>query len=142
MSKVYQGSFVYGSTTTNLSLSIPGFTHIDGFEITIGSPSATPSLNDCLQSSTSRTAYNPNVPANVSFSLSTLFHSATGNNITRLSDTYCVQHFDIDPSTNATRRVISGVLVSYTTSGANTSIEIDYDRASTDYKQYITVWGS
>ena len=142
MSKVYHGSFSYGSTSVNQVLSIPGFTHIDGFEITISAPIATPSQNNRLQYSTCKTAYNPNIPANESTSVSLLFDSTTGSNITRLSETYCTQHFDIDPLTNSTRRVISGTLVGYSTSGSNTSIEIDYDRASNDYKQYITVWGS
>jgi len=140
MSKVFYGWFTHGSTTTNLNLSIPGFTHIDAFEITLGPPSATPSVNNKLLHSVCKTGDNPNIPGNASSCLSTLIDG--GNIITRLSETYCVQHYDLDPSTSLTRRVISGTLVGYSIVAGSSNIEIDYDRASTDYKQYITVWGS
>jgi len=131
------GWFVHNSTTTNMILSVPGFTTIDGFEITMSAPSATPSENGAMHVSTATTA------GTTSFAHSILLDLNNGTPITRLSETYCAQHYDVDTSTNLTRRVVSGVLVGYGTDGSgNATIEIDYDRVTSAYKQYIKVWGS
>lgn len=136
MSKVYTGWFTWGDIVNNNIITIPGFSHIDAYEISLSAPVATPSENNIVHYSVAKT------DGSHSYAHSNLFSTVTGASITRLSEVYAVQHYDIDPSTNLTRRVISGTHVAFATSGSNTTIEIDYDRATTDYKQYITVWGS
>lgn len=129
--KYYTGSFTHGSTGSNLILSIPNIPNIAGFRITIGQLFAGPE-NDIAHFS-----YGGSDGTN------SQAHSILATNvattITRLSTTYCITHYDINAS--ATYRRISGTLVGFGTSGSNGLIEISYDRASTNYQQFIEVWG-